>query len=99
LLFRDVILPQARQTVEASLSGYRAGAVDFLTLASNWRRMLQFELMLHENIADLHRGLASLEQALGGRVPAADPEGGQPQLHPGEGTSADQSLPAPGDSP
>jgi len=65
ILFRDVIVPQARQTVEASLSGYRAGDTDFLTLIDNWRKLLDFQLLFERSLADLEKTLASLEQTVG----------------------------------
>jgi len=64
-LLRDVILPEARQTVEASLSGYRAGEVDFLTLVDNWRKLLDFKLMYQSNLSELERSFAELEEAVG----------------------------------
>lgn len=64
-LFRDVVLPQARQTIDASLSGYRAGGVDYLTVNDNWRRSLEFELMYHESVAQYMIALAELDQAVG----------------------------------
>ncbi len=77
-LFRDTIVPQARQTVEASQSGYRAGSVDFLTLMDNWRRLLNFELMQHRALAEMEQAVADLERAVGAQVareqPAATPD-------------------------
>ncbi len=67
-LFRDTIVPQARQTVEASRSGYRAGSVDFLTLMDNWRKLLNFELMYHRALADMEQAVADLERAVGAQV-------------------------------
>jgi len=67
-LFRDTIVPQARQTVEASQSGYRAGSVDFLTLMDNWRKLLNFELMEHRALAEMERAVADLERAVGAQV-------------------------------
>jgi len=64
-LFRDAMIPQARQTLEASLSGYRAGTVDSLMVTDNRRRLLDFELMLHDSIAQLNRSLADLKQLVG----------------------------------
>lgn len=64
-LFRDSIIPQARQTVDVSLSGYRAGETDFLTLIDNWRRLLEYELAMERSVADLERAIASLQQAVG----------------------------------
>ena len=64
-LLRNVIVPEARQTVEASLSGYRAGEVDFLTLVDNWRKFLDYQLMYQSNLAELERSFAELEEAVG----------------------------------
>jgi outer membrane protein TolC len=75
VLFRDVIIPQARQTVDASLSGYRAGKLEFLTLVDNWRRLFEFEVIYHQDLAALEQSLADLQQAVGRDLdfaPAAD---------------------------
>ena len=65
LLFRDVIVPQATQTVEVSESGYRAGKVDFLTVVDNWRKLLDFELMYHQSLSQLEQNFAELQQVVG----------------------------------
>ncbi len=64
-LLRDVIVPEARQTVESSLSGYRAGDLDFLTLVDNWRKLLDFQLLLEQSLSDLEQSFASLQEAVG----------------------------------
>lgn len=64
-LFRDVIVPQARQTVEASESSYRAGGLDFLTLVDNWRKLLDFQLMLHRSLAEFERSFADVQEVVG----------------------------------
>lgn len=69
VLLRDVIVPEAEKTVEASLSGYRAGAVGFLNLIDNWRKLLNFQLMYESSLASLERGVAELEQVVGHDVP------------------------------
>ena len=56
---------EARQTVEASLSGYRAGEVDFLTLVDNWRKLLDFQLMYQASLTELERSFAGLQEAVG----------------------------------
>ncbi|MBI1337747.1 MAG: TolC family protein [Phycisphaera sp.] len=63
--FEDTILPQARQMVEASTSGYRAGSVDFLTLVDNWRKLLGFEVMRHRAVAQWEQAAADLDLAVG----------------------------------
>lgn len=79
ILFRDVIIPQARQTVDASLSGYRAGKLEFLTLVDNWRKLFEFEVVYHLDLAELERSFADLREAVGRDVdrrgaPAPDDE-------------------------
>lgn len=68
---RDQIVPEARQAVEASLAGYRAGREPFVALVDNWRRWLDLRLMLHRAEADLGRAQADLHEALGQIEPAA----------------------------
>lgn len=67
-LFKDVIIPKTRQTMDASSSGYRVGSVDFLTLVDNWRKLLNFELMYHRALADMEQAVADLERAVGRSV-------------------------------
>lgn len=65
ILFRDVIVPQAQQTVDASFSSYRAGKVEFLTVVDNWRKLLNFQLMYHQSLAQLEKDFAALQQTVG----------------------------------
>lgn len=76
LLFRDVILPQARQALDTSLSSYRAGKIDSLNVSDNRRRLLEFELMLHESIAQLNRALADIRQLTGAEASVGDAHDG-----------------------
>lgn len=69
LLFRDQIIPQARQTVDVSRSAYAAGRADFLDLIDNWRKLLNFALMQEQNLAEFERSFADLQEAVGGDVP------------------------------
>lgn len=79
-LFGDSILPQARQAVDSSSSGYRAGSVDFLTLVDNWRKLLNYELMYHRALAEMEQAIADLEQAVGGDVQRARGEDDREEL-------------------
>lgn len=65
VLFRDVIIPQARQTVDASQTGYQANKVSFLTLIDNWRKLLNFELMNHRSLSQFEQELAELQRVVG----------------------------------
>jgi outer membrane protein, heavy metal efflux system len=71
VLFADRMLPEAQQTVDVSLSGYRAGRVDFLTLIDNWQQLLRFELIQQQNLSQMQSALADLREATGGELTAA----------------------------
>lgn len=69
-LFGEVILPQARQTLDATISAYRAGTVDFLTFIENWRRLLEFEISYEKSLSSFEQELAELERLVGQSVEA-----------------------------
>jgi outer membrane protein, heavy metal efflux system len=64
-LFGDTIIPQARQTYEVSLTGYRAGTSDFESLISTWQNWLAFRTQYYRALGELERSVADLEQAAG----------------------------------
>ena len=74
ILVRDVILQQARQTVEASMSGYRAGRLEFLALVDNWRKLLDVQLMYHHILSQFERSFAELQRTVGRDLPRASEE-------------------------
>ena len=88
ILFRDVIVPQARQTVDSALGSYQAGKVDFLTLVDNWRRLLDFQLMYHQSLAQLEQSFAELQQAVGEDLDRTGRSSEQPAA-PGRGPPAE----------
>lgn len=88
LLLRDVIVPESERTVQASLSGYRAGTVPFLNLIDNWRKVINFQLMYESSLASLERSVAQLESAIGRDVPrqpaATNPQDREQSAQPQE---------------
>ncbi len=68
LLFREDILPKARQTLEVSNQAYNVGEVDFLQLIDNWRQLLRYEVNYHRLEASLRQTLAELERVVGGML-------------------------------
>lgn len=73
-LFKEDILPKARQTLEVSGSAYNVGEVDFLQLIDNWRELLRYEVTFYRIEASLRQVLAELERVVGGiAAPAAEP--------------------------
>ena len=66
LLFREDILPKARQTLEVSNQAYNVGEVDFLQLIDNWRQLLRYEVNYYRLEASLRQTIAELERVVGG---------------------------------
>ena len=64
-LLESTLIPQARQTYEVSLTAYQAGKAEFLTVIDNWRRLLDFELMLHRQVAGLETAFSELQRQVG----------------------------------
>ena len=70
-LFREGVLPKARQTLTVSTRAYNVGEVDFLQLIDNWRQVLRYEIQYRRLEASLRQTLADLERAVGGFAEAA----------------------------
>jgi cobalt-zinc-cadmium efflux system outer membrane protein len=75
-LFRVSILPKAEQALEAATSDYRAGNVDYVTLITAWREVLQIQLQVAQVEAELGKALAALERAVGIQLNAHPPTPG-----------------------
>jgi outer membrane protein TolC len=61
-LYKDAIIPQASLALESSLSAYRVGKLDFLTILNNWTIVLNFELEYYTQVAQHEIALANLER-------------------------------------
>jgi outer membrane protein TolC len=69
--FQTDILPKARQALETATAGYVAQTLDFPTLLTAWREVLQIQLQIAQVEAELAKALASLERAVGAQINAA----------------------------
>ncbi len=67
-LFRDVIIPQADQSLAAAVAGYQVDEVDFLTLLDNQMTLLEFEIDYHRHLSQYEKSLAHLESVVGRRL-------------------------------
>jgi outer membrane protein, heavy metal efflux system len=72
-LFRGSILPKSEQALEAAATDYKVGNVDYLTLITAWREVLQIQLQVAQVEAELGKALASLERAVGVQLNAHPP--------------------------
>ena len=64
-LYRETILPQARQTLAADQQSYSNGAVEFDRVVRDLRNVLTLEDGLHRATGQLATALARIEQAVG----------------------------------
>lgn len=64
-LYKNSILPQAKQALDAALSGYQTQKVDFLTLLENERSLKHIEMGYYQALVDYQETFANLEQAVG----------------------------------
>ncbi|MFI5456079.1 MAG: TolC family protein [Isosphaerales bacterium] len=71
--YQTGILPKAEQALETSFSGYVNQIVDFPTLITAWREVLQIKLQIAQVESELGKALASLERAVGTQINANPP--------------------------
>ena len=65
-LYGKSVIPEAQLALESSIASYQTGALDFLSLFSNFMSVVDYELMYHEEIMRFHVALANLEEMTGG---------------------------------
>jgi outer membrane protein TolC len=70
-LYDEGILKQARLSIDSALAQYRVGKVEFLTLITSWRRLLDYDLAYQEQLAAHEKALARLAVHVGPAQQAA----------------------------
>jgi outer membrane protein TolC len=82
-LYRDVLIPKAKESIGSTETAFRAGAASFLDLVDAERSLLEFELSFERALANRAQRLAELEMLVGRTMPrAADARGNS--SHPRE---------------
>ncbi len=64
-LYKGGIIPQAEQSLESAVIGYRVNKVDFLTLLDGRMNLFNYERELYDSKAEYMMRLAQLEAAVG----------------------------------
>lgn len=64
-LYHDTVLPQARLALESSMTSYQTGAVDFLSVVTNFSAVLEYEMRYVDELAAYHTALSRLEELTG----------------------------------
>jgi len=67
-LFRDKIVPQARQAFEANRLAYEPGKATFLDWITAQRNLREFEAMARQHLADYQVAVAELEAVIGAQL-------------------------------
>ncbi len=65
LLYKNTVIPQARQTLESTIIAYQTGRSMFLWLIDIYRTLLNAQLSYHESVMDFMKSQAELEWAVG----------------------------------
>lgn len=64
-LYKDIVIPKAKEMLVASETAYQAGTMDFLTLIDAQRLLLQYQLEYEKAAAENAQRLAELEMLAG----------------------------------
>jgi outer membrane protein TolC len=67
-LYGKTVIPQASLALESSLTSYQTGAVDFLTVLTNFMTLIEYEINYQEEVAAYQQALARLEEMTGTRL-------------------------------
>jgi outer membrane protein TolC len=65
LLYKNTVIPQAEQTLQATLAAYETGKTEFLMLIDAYRMVLISKLDYHMSVMNYMTNQAALEQAVG----------------------------------
>jgi outer membrane protein TolC len=64
-LYGTTIIPQATLSFESAITGYEVGKVDVLTLLDNLITLRVYQLSYYEQLANVEKAIAALEQLVG----------------------------------
>jgi len=64
-LYRESVLPQARLALESSMASYQTGAVDFLSVLTNFGTVLEYEMTYFDELTSYHTAVSRLEEMIG----------------------------------
>ena len=76
-LYISQLLPAARENLEAARSAYETGELDFLTLITAQRTLMDMQLTYYETTVAYQQRYADLERAAGQSLTTFSSEGGQ----------------------
>jgi outer membrane protein TolC len=93
-MFRESILPKAKEALDLTSTDYQGGTSDYITLITAWREVLQIELQVAQVESDLGKSLASLERAVGAQLNEHPPAPNSAELPQPEAAPVPPAPPA-----
>ncbi|MCX5677429.1 MAG: TolC family protein [Planctomycetota bacterium] len=69
VLYRDTLIPKAKESLQATEAAFRAGQANFVDLVDARRTLLEFQLMAERMLADHAQRAAELEMLVGKELP------------------------------
>lgn len=91
-LYRDTLVPKARQNLSATETAYRTGNASFLDLVDAERALLEFALSYERALATHAQRLGELEMLVGRTIPRKQPEDETKRTVPDAGTERDKTV-------
>jgi outer membrane protein TolC len=67
-LYKEQIIPEATQSLDADTLAYQVGRLDFLNLLNSQMTLLNYEIKFHKVMSDLEKNFAELEVVVGERI-------------------------------
>jgi outer membrane protein TolC len=67
-LYKDELIPKARQTFWITTQDYKTGQTDFFNLINSLEQLLNLQLSYEQTLTSLHQDLAKLEELIGKRL-------------------------------
>ncbi len=64
-IYGQTVIPQASLALESSLASYETGAVDFLSVLTNYTMVLEYELNYYDEMQNFYLALSRLEEMTG----------------------------------
>ncbi len=77
-LYGDSLIPQARESLEATRASFRTGDADILTLLDAERTLLEFRLERERAVANHLKSVARVEMLVGRPMPPKEQKGTKP---------------------
>ena len=61
-LYSKALVPQSALALESSMTAYQTGSLDFESLLTNFKSVLEYEVNYYEELANYQKALVNLEQ-------------------------------------